>query len=80
MDIHVATGRRPAWEEELVIRAFPPLPPEQLRRQAALWRRLARTLRDPAAAARFEAWADQYEARAATGPAANEGGGRSSEG
>jgi hypothetical protein len=52
-----------------MIQAFPPQTPEQLRRQAALYRRMARSLRDHDAAARFEARADQYEAQADGGGA-----------
>jgi hypothetical protein len=64
MDIHVETGRPRPWDKSLMIQAFPPQPPEQLRRQAEIYRRMARSVRDGAAAARFEAWADECDARA----------------
>ena len=48
-----------------MIQAFEPIPPESLRKQADLFRRLAAVSRDAAAAERFLRWAECCESDAA---------------
>ena len=53
-----------------MIQAFQPIPPEALRHQADLFRRLAAASHDAAAADRFLRWAETCEADAAANAAA----------